>query len=81
VTVEITPRVRANSHPDWLYKNVKDLESEFVRVTGWLMLDTKHIRERASSQRTDQQRINAGHELGSAPSHQTGGLPTIRLVV
>ena len=45
VTVEITPRVRANGHPDWLYKNVKDLEGEFVRVTGWLMLDTKHIRQ------------------------------------
>ena len=43
VTAEITPRVRASGHPDWLYKNVKDLEGEFIRVTGWLMLDTKHI--------------------------------------
>ena len=45
VTVEITPRVRANGHPNWLFKNVKDLEGEYVRVTGWLMLDTKHIRQ------------------------------------
>ncbi len=45
VTAELTPRVRANGHPDWLYAKVKDLEGEFIRVTGWLMLDTKHIRQ------------------------------------
>jgi hypothetical protein len=45
VTAEITPRIRANGHPDWLFKNVNDLEGEFIRVTGWLMLDTKHIRQ------------------------------------
>jgi hypothetical protein len=43
VTAEITPRVRANGHPDWVFKNVNDHEGEYVRVTGWLMLDTKHI--------------------------------------
>jgi hypothetical protein len=45
VTAEITPRIRAKGHPDWLFKNVNDLEGEFVKVTGWLMLDTKHIRQ------------------------------------
>ena len=45
VTAEITPRIRANGHPDWLFKNVNDLEGDFIRVTGWLMLDTKHIRQ------------------------------------
>jgi hypothetical protein len=45
VTAEITPRVRTDSHPDWLFKNVNDLEGEFVRVTGWLLLDTKHIKQ------------------------------------
>jgi hypothetical protein len=45
VTAEITPRIRANGHSDWIFKNVNDLEGEFVRVTGWLMLDTKHIRQ------------------------------------
>lgn len=45
ITAEITPRVRANGHSDWIFKNVNDLEGEFVRVTGWLMLDTKHIRQ------------------------------------
>jgi len=43
VTAEITPRIRALGHVDWVFKNVNDLEGEFVRVTGWLMLDTKHI--------------------------------------
>ena len=43
VTAELTPRLRANGHTSWLYKDVKDLEGEYVRVTGWLMLDTKHI--------------------------------------
>jgi hypothetical protein len=46
VTAEITPRIRANGHADWVFKNVNDLEGDFVRVTGWLMLDTKHIRQR-----------------------------------
>jgi hypothetical protein len=57
VTAEITPRIRANGHPDWLFKNVKDLEGEFVRVTGWLMLDTKHIRQ---SHLLPNERINKG---------------------
>jgi len=57
VTAELTPRVRANGHPDWLFKNVKDLEGEYVRVTGWLMLDTKHIRQ---SHRAPGERPNKG---------------------
>jgi len=55
VTAELTPRIRANGHSDWLYKNVKDLEGEYVRVTGWLMLDTKHIRQ---SQRQPGEHLN-----------------------
>lgn len=43
VTAEITPRVRANGHDNWTFKNMKELEGEFVQITGWLMLDTKHI--------------------------------------
>ena len=42
VTAEITPRVRGNNEK-WLFKNVNDLEGEYVRLTGWLMLDTKHL--------------------------------------
>jgi len=45
VTAEISPRIRANGHDNWLYKNVKELEGEYIRVTGWLMLDTKHIHQ------------------------------------
>jgi hypothetical protein len=58
VTVEITPRVRANGHPDWLFKNVKnELEGQFIKVTGWVMLDTKHIRQ---THRLTGERANKG---------------------
>jgi hypothetical protein len=46
VTAEITPRFRkaADHLPGWLWVNVKNnLEGEYIRVTGRLMLDTKHI--------------------------------------
>jgi len=43
VTAEITPRVRQHGHPKWVVKNINDFEGEFVRLTGRLMLDTKHI--------------------------------------
>lgn len=43
VTAEITPRVRKLGHPNWVYKNVNDLEGSYIRMKGWLMLDTKHI--------------------------------------
>jgi hypothetical protein len=43
VTAEITPRVRQQGHPKWLHKNVNDYEQKYVRLTGRLMLDTKHI--------------------------------------
>lgn len=61
VTVEVTPRVRANGHEGWLYKNVKDLEGEFIRVTGWLMLDTKHIPQlhRLPGERRDKPLVRA----------------------
>lgn len=42
VTAEITPRVRGDNEK-WLFKNVNDLEGFYVRLTGLLMLDTKHI--------------------------------------
>lgn len=45
VTAEVTPRVRKQSHPNWVYKNLTDLEGEYVKITGVLMLDTKHIRQ------------------------------------
>lgn len=43
VTAEVTPRVRKHSHHDWLFKNLNDFEGDYVRVRGFLMLDTKHI--------------------------------------
>ena len=43
VTAEITPRIRQHFHANWLFKNINDFEGEFVRFTGRLMLDTKHI--------------------------------------
>jgi hypothetical protein len=43
VTAEITPRIRQNGHPTWVHKNINDFEGEYVRLTGRLMLDTKHL--------------------------------------
>ena len=43
VTAEITPRVRRQGHPAWVVSHINDFEGEFVRLTGRLMLDTKHI--------------------------------------
>jgi len=43
VTAEITPRVRQHGHPKWVVKNINDFEGEFVKLTGRMMLDTKHI--------------------------------------
>jgi hypothetical protein len=43
VTVEMTPRVRKDGHPDWVQSKVKQFEGDFVRITGWQMLDTQHI--------------------------------------
>jgi hypothetical protein len=57
VTAEITPRIRAKGHPELIFRNVNDLEGDFVRVTGWLMLDTKHIRQ---THRLANERINKG---------------------
>ncbi|MDQ3818354.1 MAG: hypothetical protein M3362_11860 [Acidobacteriota bacterium] len=45
VTAEITPRVRAK-RPDpqtWTWSNIKTLQGKFIRVTGYLMLDTEHL--------------------------------------
>lgn len=43
VTAEMTPRVRKNGHADWIQPKVKQFEGEYVRIAGWMMLDTKHI--------------------------------------
>src|SRR5262249_26310915 len=43
ITAEITPRLRHSGHPDWTYAKLNDLEGEYVKVVGQLMLDTKHI--------------------------------------
>jgi hypothetical protein len=43
ITAEITPRLRHSGHPDWTYEKLKDLEGDYVKVIGPLMLDTKHI--------------------------------------
>jgi hypothetical protein len=43
VTAEITPRVGQHGHPQWVVKNINDFEGEFVRLTGRMLLDTKHI--------------------------------------
>ena len=43
VTVEMTPRVRADNHPEFTFDKVKPNEGKYVRVTGWLLLDTEHI--------------------------------------
>lgn len=54
VTAEITPRVRGRNEK-WLYRNVNDLEGSYIRVTGLLMLDTRHI---AQSRLLQGERIN-----------------------
>jgi hypothetical protein len=46
VTAEITPRVRALGHPNWTVGNINDFTGRLVRLTGWLMLDTAHLRHR-----------------------------------
>lgn len=43
MTAEITPRIRRKGHPTWVFKNINDFEGEYVRLTGRLMLDTKHL--------------------------------------
>jgi hypothetical protein len=43
VTAEITPRMRQHGHPNWVFKNINDFEGEYVRFTGRLLLDTKHL--------------------------------------
>lgn len=43
VTAEITPRLRQHGHPNWVFKNINDFETDYVRLTGRLMLDTKHL--------------------------------------
>jgi hypothetical protein len=43
VTAEISSRMRLKGHPAWVHKNINDFEGEYVRLTGRLMLDTKHL--------------------------------------
>lgn len=56
VTAEITPRVRGKNEK-WLYRNVNDLEGSFIRVTGYLMLDSKHFPQ---AQVLQGERLNKG---------------------
>lgn len=45
VTAEITPRVR-DKRPDpntWHWSSIHTKDKKFIRVTGWLMLDTHHL--------------------------------------
>jgi hypothetical protein len=45
VTAEITPRVRAlHKNPvTWAASQISPLKGKFIRVTGYLMLDTEHL--------------------------------------
>jgi hypothetical protein len=45
VTAEITPRVRAlRKNPvTWAASRISPLKGKFIRVTGYLMLDTEHL--------------------------------------
>ena len=43
ITAEITPRLHHSGHPNMTYAKLKDLEGDYVKVVGQLMLDTKHI--------------------------------------
>jgi len=46
VVAEVTPRVRADGRSHWTYRRLhEELVGQFVRITGWLMLDTKHLRQ------------------------------------
>lgn len=42
VTAEVTPRLRL-VHPGWTFTETKKLTGSFVRLTGWLLLDTGHV--------------------------------------
>jgi len=46
-TAEITPRVRAgaNNPKELIWNSVRNYEGLFVRVSGYLMLDTEHLHE------------------------------------
>jgi hypothetical protein len=45
VTAEITPRVRAKrpNPQTWTWNKIAALQKKYIRVTGYLMLDTGHI--------------------------------------
>jgi len=45
MTAEITPRVRAGRPKPitWTYGRLRKNDKKYVRVTGWLMLDTHHL--------------------------------------
>jgi hypothetical protein len=63
VTAEITPRIRLASHPSWANANVVKLKGKFVRVTGWLMLDTAHL--------PHTKKVNADDHAGSPVTRAT----------
>jgi hypothetical protein len=45
VTAEVTPRVRARrpNPVTWTASSIKPLQGKFIRVTGYMMLDTEHL--------------------------------------
>jgi len=45
ITAEITPRVRAlRPNPNtWHWSSIHTFNKKFIRITGWLMLDTHHL--------------------------------------
>jgi hypothetical protein len=57
VTAEVTPRVRHAGHPNWVFSKLRDLEGDYVKIVGTLMLDTKHIRQ---GSKLDGERPNKG---------------------
>lgn len=64
ITAEVSPRVRqVHKHGEkWEYKNLNDYEGQFMRVTGWLMLDTKHLPQ---AHRLAEERPNKGLKRAS----------------
>lgn len=63
VTAEITPRVRKLLHPTWTAHKIGGFQGKFVRLTGWLMLDTTHVRH--------SQKVNDKDRAGSPLNRAT----------
>lgn len=73
VTAEITPRVRGQNEK-WLFRNINDLEGSYIRVTGYLMLDSKHFPQ---SQILQGERLN--HNLSRATNWEVHPITKIEV--